>query len=58
MVHGLLLITAPRGKGQKEGFMTITKIISGDIHISVEHEASWAAHWLKQMDYTYKERPV
>jgi len=25
---------------------------------SVEHEASWAAHWLKQMDYTYKERPV
>ncbi|MGE0822057.1 MAG: amidohydrolase family protein [Candidatus Binatia bacterium] len=25
---------------------------------SVEHEASWAPHWLKQMDYTYKERPV
>lgn len=25
---------------------------------SVEHEASWAAHWLKQMDYTYRERPV
>ena len=25
---------------------------------SVEHEISWAPHWLKQMDYTYKERPV
>jgi predicted TIM-barrel fold metal-dependent hydrolase len=25
---------------------------------SVEHEASWAPHWLRQMDYTYKERPV
>ena len=25
---------------------------------SVEHEASWVPHWLKQMDYTYKERPV
>ncbi|MBI3246374.1 MAG: amidohydrolase family protein [Deltaproteobacteria bacterium] len=25
---------------------------------SVEREASWVAHWLKRMDYTYKERPV
>ncbi len=25
---------------------------------SVEHEASWVPHWLRQMDYTYKERPV
>ena len=25
---------------------------------SVEHEISWAPHWLQQMDYTYKERPV
>ncbi|MEW6300103.1 MAG: amidohydrolase family protein [Thermodesulfobacteriota bacterium] len=25
---------------------------------SVEHEISWAPHWLRQMDYTYKERPV
>ncbi|HEV8713823.1 MAG TPA: amidohydrolase family protein [Candidatus Binatia bacterium] len=25
---------------------------------SVEHEISWAPHWLKQMDYTYRERPV
>jgi predicted TIM-barrel fold metal-dependent hydrolase len=25
---------------------------------SVEHEASWIPHWLKQMDFTYLERPV
>jgi predicted TIM-barrel fold metal-dependent hydrolase len=25
---------------------------------SVEHEASWIPHWLKQMDFTYTERPV
>ena len=25
---------------------------------SVEHEASWIPHWLKQMDFTYRERPV
>ena len=25
---------------------------------SVEHEASWLPHWLKQMDFTYRERPV
>ncbi|MBV8889471.1 MAG: amidohydrolase family protein [Alphaproteobacteria bacterium] len=25
---------------------------------SVEHEASWIPHWLKQMDFTYVERPV
>ncbi|HEU4411400.1 MAG TPA: amidohydrolase family protein [Polyangiaceae bacterium] len=25
---------------------------------SVEHEISWAPHWLKQMDFTYKERPA
>jgi len=25
---------------------------------SVEHEASWIPHWLKQMDFTYMERPV
>ena len=25
---------------------------------SVEHEAAWIPHWLKQMDFTYLERPV
>jgi predicted TIM-barrel fold metal-dependent hydrolase len=25
---------------------------------SVEHEAAWIPHWLKQMDFTYVERPV
>ena len=25
---------------------------------SVEHEAAWIPHWLKQMDFTYRERPV
>src|SRR6266576_2345921 len=25
---------------------------------SVEHEASWIPHWLKQMDFVYTERPV
>ena len=25
---------------------------------SVEHEISWAPHWLKQMDFTYVNRPV
>ena len=25
---------------------------------SVEHEISWAPHWLQQMDYTYTDRPV
>ena len=25
---------------------------------SVEHEAAWMPHWLKQMDFTYRERPV
>lgn len=25
---------------------------------SVEHEASWIPHWLKQMEFTYLERPV
>ena len=25
---------------------------------SVEHEMAWIPHWLKQMDFTYKERPV
>jgi hypothetical protein len=25
---------------------------------SVEHEAAWVPHWLKQMDFTYRERPV
>lgn len=24
---------------------------------SVEHEISWAPHWLRNMDYTYRERP-
>lgn len=24
---------------------------------SVEHEISWAPHWLRNMDYTYEERP-
>ncbi len=24
---------------------------------SVEHEVSWAPHWLRNMDYTYEERP-
>ena len=25
---------------------------------TVEHEAAWIPHWLKQMDFTYRERPV
>jgi predicted TIM-barrel fold metal-dependent hydrolase len=25
---------------------------------SVEHETAWIPHWLKQMDFTYRERPV
>ena len=25
---------------------------------SVEHEMAWIPHWLKQMDFTYRERPV
>jgi predicted TIM-barrel fold metal-dependent hydrolase len=25
---------------------------------SVEHEMGWIPHWLKQMDFTYRERPV
>ena len=25
---------------------------------SVEHETAWIPHWLKQMDFTYVERPV
>ncbi len=25
---------------------------------SVEHELSWIPHWLSQMDFTYRERPV
>jgi len=25
---------------------------------SVEHEISWAPHWLQQMDFTYTSRPV
>jgi predicted TIM-barrel fold metal-dependent hydrolase len=25
---------------------------------SVEHETAWIPHWLKQMDFTYLERPV
>src|SRR5258708_37121371 len=25
---------------------------------SVEHEAAWIPHWLTQMDFTYRERPV
>src|SRR5207253_2477512 len=25
---------------------------------SVEHEMAWLPHWLKQMDFTYRERPV
>jgi predicted TIM-barrel fold metal-dependent hydrolase len=25
---------------------------------SVEHETAWVPHWLKQMDFTYRERPV
>jgi len=25
---------------------------------SVEHETSWIPHWLRQMDFTYLERPV
>jgi len=25
---------------------------------SVEHETAWIPHWLKQMDFTYNERPV
>jgi predicted TIM-barrel fold metal-dependent hydrolase len=25
---------------------------------SVEHGAAWIPHWLKQMDFTYRERPV
>lgn len=25
---------------------------------TVEHEASWAPHWFRQMDYTYTDRPV
>ena len=25
---------------------------------STEHEGSWAPHWLRQMDYTYTDRPV
>lgn len=25
---------------------------------SVEHEMAWIPHWLKQMDFTYSERPV
>jgi predicted TIM-barrel fold metal-dependent hydrolase len=25
---------------------------------SVEHETAWVAHWLKQMDFTYRERPT
>ena len=25
---------------------------------SVEHEMSWIPHWLSQMDFTYRERPV
>src|SRR5204862_6811505 len=25
---------------------------------SVEHEMAWIPHWLKQMDLTYRERPV
>jgi predicted TIM-barrel fold metal-dependent hydrolase len=25
---------------------------------SVEHEAAWIPHWLKQMDFVYTERPV
>ncbi len=25
---------------------------------SVEHEMAWIPHWLKQMDCTYRERPV
>jgi predicted TIM-barrel fold metal-dependent hydrolase len=25
---------------------------------SVEHEAAWIPHWLQQMDFTYRERPV
>src|SRR5260370_5838208 len=25
---------------------------------SVEHEAAWIPHWLKQMDFTYRERPA
>lgn len=30
-----------------------------DIRIgTVEHEGSWAPHWLRQMDFTYTDRPV
>ena len=25
---------------------------------SVEHETAWIPHWLKQMDFTYRERPT
>ena len=25
---------------------------------SVEHETMWIPHWLQQMDFTYRERPV
>ena len=25
---------------------------------SVEHETAWIPHWLQQMDFTYRERPV
>jgi predicted TIM-barrel fold metal-dependent hydrolase len=25
---------------------------------SVEHETAWVAHWLKQMDFVYRERPT
>jgi predicted TIM-barrel fold metal-dependent hydrolase len=25
---------------------------------SVEHETAWVPHWLKQMDFTYRERPT
>ena len=25
---------------------------------SVEHETAWVPHWLRQMDFTYRERPA
>ena len=25
---------------------------------SVEHETAWVPHWLQQMDFTYRERPL